>query len=293
MSFLPAIALLLALQAQASAPASIAGIVVRAGTNEPIPRVRITILQIGGAGDRMPAVSSDDQGRFVFKDLSAGRYMLAAQRNGFSRQQYGERGPDRGGTPVTVVAGQAQNDIIFHLVPAGAVSGRVTDTTGEPLLGVQIQILRVIYDANGKRTLTGVGIPGSGGVRTDDRGEYRAYMLPPGRYYVQVTADLSLAGETSDVGYVPTYYPNTTDSSSAAAIEVTPGAEVHAIDITLREQKLFRLRGRVFDPKIGKAPFQADVQLIPPRELLHEIRTYRSNRCAQGLVDSRTGFRRS
>ena len=44
MSFFPTIALLLALQAPASATASIAGIVVRAGTNEPIPRVRITIL---------------------------------------------------------------------------------------------------------------------------------------------------------------------------------------------------------------------------------------------------------
>ena len=146
--------------------------------------------------------------------------MLAAQRNGFARQQYGERGPDRGGTPVTIVAGQALNDIVFRLVPAGAVSGRVTDTTGEPLLGVHIQILRASYDGNGKRTLTGVGTAGIAEIRTDDRGEYRAYMLPPGRYYVQATQNLSLTGEMSDQGYVPTYYPNTTDSSSAAAIEV-------------------------------------------------------------------------
>src|SRR5207249_812860 len=220
------------LQAQASAPASIAGIVVRAGTNEPIPRVRITIFRSDVPADRIPAVTTDDQGRFLFKDLSAGTYSLAAQRNGFARQQYGERGPGRGLTPVTVVAGQALKDIVFRLVPPAAVSGRVTDTTGEPLLGVHIQILRASYDADGKRTLAGVVIPGIVEIRTDDRGEYRAYMLPPGRYYIRATPDLSFRGETSELGYVATYYPNTPDSSSAAPIELAPGAEVHAIDIT-------------------------------------------------------------
>ena len=34
----------------------------------------------------------------------------------------------------------------------------------------------------------------------DDRGEYRAYMLPPGRYYIRATPDLSFRGETSELG---------------------------------------------------------------------------------------------
>jgi hypothetical protein len=65
---------------QAQAPpqsASIAGVVVRAGTNEPIPRVRITIFRSDVPADRIPAVTSDEQGRFLFRDLSAGRYSLA------------------------------------------------------------------------------------------------------------------------------------------------------------------------------------------------------------------------
>jgi hypothetical protein len=181
MAFLPTIALLLTLQAPTPPTASIAGVVVRAVTNEPISRARITIFRSDAPAANIPAVTTDDQGRFVFKDLSGGSYSLSAQRNGFASQPYGQREAGRGGggTPVTVVAGQALNDIVFRLVPAAAVSGRVTDATGAPLLGVNIQILRAAYDANGKRTLQGVG---GRPTATDDRGEYRAYLLPPGRF---------------------------------------------------------------------------------------------------------------
>src|SRR5262249_45252768 len=121
-------------------------------------------------------------------------------------QPYGQREPGRGvGTPVTVLAGQALKDIVFRLVPAAAISGRVSDATGEPLLGVNILILRASYDANGKRRLQ---IVGGRPMATDDRGEYRAYLLAPGRYYVEAVPNLSGLGETSDGSYVPTYYPD-------------------------------------------------------------------------------------
>src|SRR5262245_10195161 len=116
------IALLLQTAPQIPA-ASIEGFVVRAGTNEPIASSRITIRR-NGEGQEIPPVTTDSQGRFIVKNLEPGTYSLIAQRNGFARQMFGERAPGRGGTPLTIVAGQELKDVIFRLIPTGAVSGR-------------------------------------------------------------------------------------------------------------------------------------------------------------------------
>jgi hypothetical protein len=112
-------------------------------------------------------------------------------------------------------------------------------------------------------TKTGRGLSiRSGQARTDDRGEYRVYLLAPGRYYVQARPAPSLSNEP-DTGYTTAYYPGAKEFSGAAAIDLAPGAELHTIDFTLREQRLFRLRGRVIDPKTGRPPAMASIGLIP------------------------------
>src|SRR5437868_6728461 len=84
------------------AGATIEGFVVRAGTNEPISRARITVLQMTGpagapisAGARriIPAVTTDSQGHFVIGNVDPGSYYVTAQRNSFAQQAYGERSP--------------------------------------------------------------------------------------------------------------------------------------------------------------------------------------------------------
>src|SRR6185369_10678062 len=158
------------LQAAPQIPASsIDGFVVRAGTNEPIARSRITVRR-SGEGKEIPSVTTDSQGHFILKNLEPGSYSLTAQRNGFARQMYGERAPGRGGTPLTILAGQELKDVIFRLIPTGAISGRISDSTGEPLLGIAVQLLKSAYTGAGKRTFQVVA---SG--RTDDHGEYRLY----------------------------------------------------------------------------------------------------------------------
>jgi hypothetical protein len=115
-----------------STKANIEGFVVRAGTNEPVSRARITATRIAGPGgapiqpsgppQNIPAVTTDSQGHFTIKDLEPGSYLLSAQRNGFARQSYGERAPGRPGTPLNMIAGQTLKDVVFRLIPAGAVS---------------------------------------------------------------------------------------------------------------------------------------------------------------------------
>jgi hypothetical protein len=44
---------------------------------------------------------------------------------------------------------------------------------------------------------------------------------------------------------LPTYYPSTTDSSTALPIDITAGQEVAGINIAIRKGSLFRIQGRV------------------------------------------------
>ena len=160
MTLFAAIALALSMQAhQGLQPpkASLEGFVVRIATNGPLARARITLVRSNGVGTEAfhpneiaspanPAVTTDGQGRFRINDLEPGTYRLTAQRNGFARQEYGQRAPGRPGTTLKVAAGETIRDLVFRLVPGGAVGGRISDQTGAPLPAMTVQLLRSSYD---------------------------------------------------------------------------------------------------------------------------------------------------
>src|SRR3989442_3916538 len=209
--------------------AAIEGIVVRAGTGEPIPgaRLRLTFTNAPRPTPRaaaapvpaMPAaINTDPQGRFVVKDLEPGAYHLFVFANGYVRQEYGQRliAENLGlgnGTPVNVAAGQTVRDVRISLTPAGNVSGNIRGFDGKPIAAVPIQILKPVYNFRGERTLQSAGA-----ASTDDRGEYRVYWVTPGHYYVLAGSAISprrrgfigTASPNEGPGYtvLPTHYPN-------------------------------------------------------------------------------------
>src|SRR6185436_6902625 len=138
--------------------ATINGIVLRAGTGDPIARASVTLARATGGftgitpepaapGARgaapsipgqtaqiavapqqpIPAVLTDDRGRFQIKDVDPGNYRIVAARNGFARQEYGQRAANRSGTIIQIRPGQQVQDIEFKLTPAPTISGRVVD----------------------------------------------------------------------------------------------------------------------------------------------------------------------
>jgi Carboxypeptidase regulatory-like domain len=244
------IAFALLLQAPASAKASIEGRVVRAGTNDPIARVEVIARREDGSRT-LPPVTTDAQGHFVIKDLDPGLYSLGANRNGFAPQTYGQRKPRGPGTELNLSAGQELKDLVFRLIPAGAISGRITDETGEPLMGINVGIEETVYWESGARHFQAAKT-----ATTDDRGEYRVFMLPPGRYYMKAAPFFAGVLEKGLINpnYVDTYYPGVPDTASAAAIDLDPGAEVGGIDLVLRRQQLFSIHGRLVDSRTGKPP---------------------------------------
>ena len=256
--------------------ASIEGVVVRAGSGEPLARAQVTLIRIGDGGRAAgsstpapPSTTTDASGRFVLWNLEPGSYRIAVARNGYARQEYGQRVFGGQGTVVALAAGQAIRDIAFHLTPTGAVTGVVKDGSGEPLVGAHVQLLRSSYNVAGQRA-----IQAAGGDRTNDRGEYRVYWVTPGRYYVAVSGaapsrsvpapgGVGSVNEIVERRYPTSYYPGTTDVGRASVLDVAPGTEVTSVDIVVPEEALFRVSGTIVDPITERHPPAASVSVVP------------------------------
>ena len=127
---------------------------------------------------------TDDEGRFAFANLPAGRYTFVAEKAGYVKTFYGSKRPGAtAGTPVAILAGESAPTITIP-VPRGAViAGTVRDQFGMPVSTAQVTVKQAVV-AGGRRQLTDVPNLRVPAVTTDDMGRYRIYGLPPGEYAV-------------------------------------------------------------------------------------------------------------
>src|SRR5262249_35960767 len=158
--------------------------------------------------------------------------------------------------------GQQIRDLTLKIVPLGAIAGRVFDEEGDALQGAAIQVLRFSY-ASGRRQLLPVA-----GATSNDRGEYRVYDLPAGRYYLLATragAPLSHPPERgvlipdAQEQFAPMYYPGVLDLASASMIALPEGDELAGMDLHLMKVPTVRLRGRLLSPVSDFAGSQLQV----------------------------------
>ena len=253
---------------------SIEGRVTAAATGEPLRRATV-ILRTTEGRENPYSASTDPSGRYVIPGVEPGRYRLYAQRDGFVRQEYGQKTTERSGVPVVLSAGQDLKTIDFQLIRSGVISGRVTNEDGEPAPLVRIQGYRRAY-VQGRRQLMPVGM-----ALTNDLGEYRLFGLQPGSYYVSAVSSRNTAGMVfgqgaaargrmaapAESGYPPLFYPNALDVRQAAQIQVTPGGEARGTDFRLLPTSTVRLRGRI-DGLPAEMRRQAMITLVPREELV-------------------------
>jgi len=230
------------------------------------PAARITLALLPDRMGRMapqpePETTNravtDEKGQYRFTNVAAGRFRVTPLAEAFVVTSGGAGPGGSGGMAVTVNEGQTVSNIDFTLARGGVITGRVTDGDGRPVIAERINL--TMAGANGQPQ------PFNGGNRfgyeTDDRGVYRIYGLPAGRYLVGAGGG-DRPGVSRRIRYPRTYYPDAVEEAQAQIVEIETGAVVESIDIRLGAPlKAYAVAGRVVDAESGQPVFGAPVSV--------------------------------
>src|SRR5215471_1887991 len=106
------------------------GRIVAGDTGSPVRRalVRISSPDIGSK-----TALTDNQGRYEFKDLPAGRFNVSVTKSGYVTMQYGQSRPFEPGRPIELVDAQLMDKADVALPRGGVLAGRILDEFGEPV----------------------------------------------------------------------------------------------------------------------------------------------------------------
>jgi hypothetical protein len=185
---------------------------------------------------------TDGDGRYLVSGLAEGRYIVSAMLKAFvdPGKPFDNRGLNR---TVTLDEGEGREKIDFTLIRGGVMTGKVMDDEGAPLIAKRVSLYTL--DEQGQKSYY-QGPFMYEMSQTDDRGVYRIYGLPPGRYVI-------CAGGVGDGKFATTWHPDTTDEKQARIIEIKEGGEVTEADIRFGSaRKTYEVAGRVVDRETGK-----------------------------------------
>jgi hypothetical protein len=265
----------------------ITGQVVTA-TTPPTPVGRATVTLSGGGIERLTI--ADDDGRFSFEALPAGRYAVRVRKAAWLEGAYGATRPGGAGTPVALAAGERQH-VSIGLARGAVIEGRLTLPNGTPATRTSVRIAPV----------GSTGSPrGVDPVITDDRGIYRIYGIPPGDYVVQANPPVIPAmmqalyrPATQEIGaalerltnrgnpgqpgaaapgagepliparqivYAAVFYPGVAARENAVPITVAAGDERLGVDFVFSPTPMSRVVGRLTGPSGSMAGAQVRLQ---------------------------------
>jgi hypothetical protein len=190
--------------------------------------------------------ATDDDGRFEFRDLPPGRFILTATKIGFLPQHFGSGRPGiAAGVPIVLAAGE-QATASLALTREGVIAGTLLLPPGVPTSALRIAVQRIVASSNGSRLMSTIGglraVDADGGFRIPGlvEAEYRLFVTAVGPMSRFLQAD-------SEVMFQPTYYPGTAHASGAVAIRATPGRETDA-SFPVQLVRSSRVSGRVLVP---------------------------------------------
>lgn len=204
----------------------LAGIVVAARDTDSPDRIR-------------HRATTDQNGNYRITNLPAGSYQVLPLAPGLVPEN------DSFEKSLVLQEGDVVEDVNFAMARGGAITGKITDADGRPVVEEEI----FVQEADGPNA----DIPYSNhNIRTDDRGVYRAFGLRSGKYKVSVGQGEDRFPDDTRL-YPQTFYPSVTDPAKATAVEVTEGGETSEIDITKgRAITTFKVTGKIIDGETGK-----------------------------------------
>ncbi|HEY3440660.1 MAG TPA: carboxypeptidase-like regulatory domain-containing protein [Paludibaculum sp.] len=226
---------------------TVAGTVVQETSGEPMRQVEIGLMPVREPkpGQPTPAaigVYSDSNGQFRIPELEPGVYRVRLRKEGFSPTL-----PSGSIILPKLEPGQELADLKFTMAPQSVLAGRVLDDNGDPVANANVMLFRASA-IRGRRTF---GF-GGGFANTDDRGLFHMAGIDPGRYVLAAdeidARDIVFpAGGGALTAYVTTYYPGVSDDSQAQVIEVQRGTVETGLEIRMRREPVFSVRGHALD----------------------------------------------
>jgi len=175
-----------------------------------------------------------EDGAFVVEELPPNLYIVFATAPGYIDESWS-------GVKVSDIPRHLIGDRVkITMVRGGVITGTVTDSKGQPVVGVPIQATPPSGAASLASFMSGMA------AETDDRGIYRLFGLLPGQYVVTAGGSGAM-GQFNQSGYeldVLTYYPSST-RDTAVPVTVRSGDETSGIDIKYRGSRGHTISGNV------------------------------------------------
>lgn len=204
---------------------------------------------------------TDDQGNYKITNVSPGKYELNVAAAGFipAPGLYSNK-------TFLISKSEIVENADFALVRGGVITGKVTDSDGRPLIEEQVLVFPVEPSREYFRYI-------SPHARTDDRGIYRMFGVPPGKYRVAAGDDGDFGSRGG--GYRRTFHPAAPEVSQGTIIEVTEGSVATDVDITLPDPiAYYSAHGRIIDGDTGQ----------PLANITYGVEKYLNENSSSGLT---------
>ena len=205
----------IALTADGQQSVRLSGRVVADDTGDPLANARVTLSP---ATPGVPAVLTDRDGRFTLMTTST-RVTVTASKSSYTRRE--------------IAVTSTETPLELRLPRAAAVSGRVVDEFGDPVVGARVTVERPTDGPPAKSAIVA-------SAATDDRGDYRIGTLPPGALVVATLTRGELVRQVigpNQIATFPsttlTYYPGTDSIERAERLRLQPGDDRPSIDFVL------------------------------------------------------------
>jgi hypothetical protein len=227
---------------------AIQGAVTQLPTRGPLKGAEV-VLTAGNRYRPLYRTETDATGQFTLSDVEPGKYRIGIGKTAYeSSDRRCDSELVQNGDELTLVSGQKLTGLQFQLLTPAVIAGTVFDPSGDPVTGARVQAVR-FHSFRGDLKLSSSGRTAT----TDDRGQFRLYHLSPGQYFLRVEDAFDFRqrlegqkdrSEKGVKGFLPIYYPDTTDLSQATLFKLHPGEELRGVDFTLHPARVLQIRGR-------------------------------------------------
>lgn len=255
--------LLLAMTANAVAqtgPCTAEGMVLQDGNGAPVARARVLFRKAGNGSPLALGYFTDDSGHFRAEGLEAATYSVSVHKVGYLPPLATRR--QRSSGQVDLGKACQQTGMQYLLIPSALLSGRLTDTNGQPAARANVEAQRRAW-LNGRWQFRTVSTS-----RANDQGEFRISQLPAGRYVLRTQPagpmTVSFRDPSGPTHYAaPAYYPGVYEAAKAQMINVEAGVELGGFDFGPMLVPFFTVSGHVLDMEGQGAPSHCQVLLRP------------------------------